>query len=132
MRNDRDHARGWFLKAQSDLANGHRSLSGDGPYDTTCFHAQQAAEKCLKGLLACLGQPIPKTHNLEDLRGLCAALAPDLPLSDAELAELTPYAVQLRYDLDFWPDREEARKALETAERVRSAVLAQIPKEAQP
>ena len=52
MRDKHDHARGWFRKAESDLYTAQRTLDGDGPYDTACFHAQQVAEKYLKGLLA--------------------------------------------------------------------------------
>ena len=49
MRDKRDHARGWFRKAESDLHTAQRALDSDGPYDTACFHAQQVAEKYLKG-----------------------------------------------------------------------------------
>jgi len=35
------HARGWFLKAESDLSAARRVLDGEGPFDTACFHAQQ-------------------------------------------------------------------------------------------
>jgi HEPN domain-containing protein len=45
-------ARGWFLKAESELNTSRHMMVGEGPYDTACFHAQQAAEKYLKGLLA--------------------------------------------------------------------------------
>jgi len=38
----------------------------------------------------------------------------------------------LRYDFDFWPERETAQQALELAEKVRDAVLAILPKEAHP
>jgi len=44
MRDKRDHARGWFRKAESDLHTAQRTLDSDGPYDTACFHAQQVAE----------------------------------------------------------------------------------------
>lgn len=132
MRDKLDHARGWFRKAESDLSTGKRTLESDGPYDTACFHAQQAAEKYLKGLLAFLDQPIPRTHNLEDLQQLCVTFMPTLHLTSTELAELTPYAVQLRYDFEFWPDREAAEQALNMAERVRSAVLAAVPNEVYP
>jgi len=127
-----DHARGWFLKAESDLHTVKCLLEGDGPYDTACFHAQQAAEKYLKGLLALMEQSIPRTHNLEELQQLCSGLIPPLHLPDVDLAELTPYAVQLRYDFEFWPDRETAQQALHIAECVRVAVLATVPQEAHP
>ena len=127
-----DHARGWFLKAESDLATVKRMLEGVGPYDTACFHAQQAAEKYLKGLLAFLEQPFPFTHNLEELEALCKDLFPEWPLADADLTNLTPYAVQLRYDFEFWPDRETAEEALKLSEQVRTAVLSLVPQEAYP
>lgn len=132
MRDKLDHARGWFRKGESDLLTARRALASEGPYDTACFHAQQVAEKYLKGLLAFLEQPIPRTHNLEELQQLCIALAPGLPLSTVDLAELTPFAVELRYDFEFWPDRETAEHALNLAEHVRAAILATVPQEVHP
>ena len=126
------HARGWFLKAESDLATVERLLEGDGPYDTACFHAQQAAEKYLKGLLAFHGQPVLPTHNLEQLERMCVGVEPQLTLNVQDLVELTPYAVQLRYDFEFWPERDVADEALEIARRVRTIVLAAVPEAARP
>jgi HEPN domain-containing protein len=40
-------ARGWFLKAESDLNTANRVVESDGPYDTACFHEQQAVGKYL-------------------------------------------------------------------------------------
>ena len=53
-----DLARGWFRKGDSDLATARLVAAGAGPYDTACFHAQQAAEKYLKGFLPFAGQRI--------------------------------------------------------------------------
>ncbi len=39
MRSKLDHARGWLLKADSDLLTAKRILEGKGPYDTACFHS---------------------------------------------------------------------------------------------
>jgi HEPN domain-containing protein len=80
-----DHARGWFLKAESDLHTVRSLLAGDGPYDTAWFHAQQAAEKYLQGFLALMEQPVPRTHNLEELQQLCSGLAPPLHLPDVDV-----------------------------------------------
>lgn len=55
MRGKLEHARGWFRKAESDLADARRTVASEGPYDTACFHAQQAAEKYLKGFLVSRG-----------------------------------------------------------------------------
>ena len=42
----------WLAKAEHDLLNIRNNLSAvQVPWDTVCFHAQQAAEKCLKALL---------------------------------------------------------------------------------
>jgi HEPN domain-containing protein len=132
MQDDLSHARGWFLKADSDLAAAHRIVDGDGPYDTACFHAQQAAERLLKGLLAYAGQPIPPTHHLGDLQRLCTAAGLGPSIADLDLAELTPYAVRLRYELAFWPDRETAEESIALAEELRAAVLAAVPEAARP
>ena len=54
-----DLARGWLRKAGSDLATASLVVAGNGPYDTACYHAQQALEKSLKALLAFTGAGIP-------------------------------------------------------------------------
>jgi HEPN domain-containing protein len=132
MKNKADHARGWFRKADSDLADARRTVASEGPYDTACFHAQQAAEKLLKGLLAYLEQPIPKTHDVEELQRLCLNVVSQPELADLDLTVLSDYAVPVRYDFDFWPDRETAREALDLAVQVRDSVLALVPAEARP
>ena len=99
--------------------------SGSGPYDAVCFHAQQAAEKALKALLALADAPIPRTHNLEDLQAQCLELPPVTSASGLEaldLSELTPFAVEARYDIEFWPERDEADDAVAMAARVHAAV----------
>ncbi|MCS6883362.1 MAG: HEPN domain-containing protein [Oscillochloridaceae bacterium] len=127
-----DLARGWLAKGDSDLFSARLIATSSGPYDTACFHAQQAAEKYLKGLLAFAGQPVPLTHNLEELERYCATLNPAPDFTGLDLTQLTPYAVQLRYDPGFWPDQATAVEALALAERVRTAVLAVLPQAAHP
>jgi HEPN domain-containing protein len=132
MSDQTDLARGWLLKAHSDLAAARCILAGDGPYDTACFHTQQAMEKCFKGLLAHLGEPIPRTHDLEELALLCRERQslPELPLED--LADATDYAVLVRYDIEIWPSQEEAREALVLAEQVSALILSHLPLEVHP
>ena len=126
------HSRGWFLKADSDLADVRRTVISEGPFDTACFHAQQAAEKYLKGLLAYFDEPIPKTHDIEELQRLCLPFAQSSKLNALDLTVLSDYAVPSRYDLEFWPDRETATEGLHLAEQVREIVLALVSKEALP
>ena len=90
------------------------------------------AEKYLKGLLAYLEKEIPPTHNLEELQRLCLTAISGGKFGDLDLTELTPYAVQLRYDLEFWPDRETAENALNLANQVRGAILAVVPQQGHP
>lgn len=122
-----DHARGWLTKAEHDIAGIHSFLKTDGPSDVACFLAQQAAEKFLKAVLAASDRPIVRTHVLLTLYRLVVELHPEFVADESELAALTPYAVDLRYDLKFLPDQSVAREALAMAERVRRAVLDVLP-----
>ncbi|HLN31943.1 MAG TPA: HEPN domain-containing protein [Gemmataceae bacterium] len=107
-------------------------MATSGPYDTACFHAQQAIEKTFKAFLAYHQKPIPRTHDLEELARLSQGLEPSLTLPMLELANASDYAVQLRYDMDVWPTRDEAQEALLLAERMLAAVLVQLPPTAHP
>lgn len=127
-----DLVRGWLVKARSDLAAGHLVVDGDGPYDTACFHAQQAIEKALKALLALYDQPIPRTHDLDELQRLCLTTAPLPGLADLDLTEVTDYAVLVRYDLEFWPTQATAADAMLLAERVVVMVADLLPPERRP
>ena len=104
-----DLARGWLLKGAQRPHACRRTLAADGPYDTTCFHAQQAIEKSLKALLAFHGQPVPRTHDLEELQRLCSPLQALPALDRYDFSETTDYGVLVRYDLEFWPDQGTAR-----------------------
>ncbi len=132
MPDELTHARGWFLKAESDFSTAGRMVESAGPYDTACFHAQQAVEKYVKGLLALHGQAFHQTHNLEELQRVGEMSVTRWPLTGMDLTELTSYAVQVRYDFEFWPDHKTARQALEIAREVRKRVLAAAPAQAQP
>lgn len=118
MKDNRDLARGWLEKAGSDLYATERLLDGNGPYDAACFHAQQAIEKAMKALLALSGQPIPRTHDLDELQRTCNLVQPIPELQSLDLSEATDYAVQLRYDIEFWPEKETAVQAHALAQQV--------------
>lgn len=59
---------------------------------------QQPIEKCLRAVLALSGAAIPRTHNLEELGDRAAEAIPALAPEANYLAEITPYAVELRHD----------------------------------
>jgi hypothetical protein len=60
-----EFVRDWLKKADNDLKAAQLLLDApEAPVDTICFHAQQAAEKVLKGLLTARSIEFPKTHSL--------------------------------------------------------------------
>ena len=127
MNDERSHARAWLKKAESDRLAARRLLEADGPFDAVCFHAQQACEKALKAVLAAAGTEIPRTHNLEELQvrsvRLLSASSASI-LESLDLSELTPYAVESRYDAEFWPDRPTADAAVKCADSVVDVIAA--------
>ena len=113
--------RQWVRKAEHDLeaANRIMAIEEGCPFDTVCFHCQQAAEKYLKCLLTSLGIQTPRTHDLKALAALVPA-EQSLSLRMEDIVELNPYAVDVRY-ADDWrePQLTDARRALWLASKVR-------------
>ncbi len=114
MKGRHDLVQGHLRKAESDLANLDLCIANGIALDTACFHAQQAAERILKAYLIEISVSVPKTHNLMHLLTLAQEKDKDFEQLADDAALLTPFAVQMRYDQDFWPsldDTVEARKA---------------------
>jgi HEPN domain-containing protein len=78
------------------------------------FHAQQAVEKWLKAVMAKLGLPQQRTHDIDQLGRLLEEQGVKLPVPRSRLAELTDFAVPLRYEdlLDAEPLDRRATIAL--------------------
>lgn len=74
------------------------------------FHAQQAAEKAMKAVLASCGDEFPWTHDLRHLMDRLRAVDLSLPDSLREVRVLAPWAVEFRYGetIDDPLDREQA------------------------
>ena len=125
MKDRADLVAGLVRKAESDLLAMNASLSA-GALDAACFHAQQAAEKYLKSFLASKDVAFPHTHNLSKLLDACAAIDPSLRELLETASTLTPYAVELRYDFEFWPTKEAAQEARTAAIAVRIAIAARL------
>ena len=62
------------------------------------FHAQQAAEKLLKAALSFEGIPFRRTHQLRELMEALHDGGSPLPDELSDLDQLSPFAVELRYD----------------------------------
>jgi len=86
----------WLRHARSDLERAAMRKTRAILYAHLCFHAQQAAEKALKAVLATHGLRVPKTHDIAYLMDLLPA---GLSITPAmlDLPTLTKYAVQQRY-----------------------------------
>jgi HEPN domain-containing protein len=91
----------WLTTAEEDLHGAAAVLERDDVVPRlACFLAQQAAEKALKARLIANGIAFPRIHDLLALRAL---LPSDMPagLDDADLAELSAWAVEARYPGDL-------------------------------
>lgn len=122
----------WRSFADGDLQTA-RILSGREDAGTlahiVAFHAHQAAEKYLKGLLVAKGEEPPRIHALPELLRRVIAHAPDLDgqeLRDAA-TNLNNYYIPSRYPAEVGGSAgpissEEAIEALAWAESIASAV----------
>ena len=71
-----DEARGLLVKASHDLIAAEATIATGEALDMVCFHAQQAAEKSLKALLALHDVVYPWTHDLGELLALAESPLP--------------------------------------------------------
>ena len=84
-----------------------------------CFHAQQASEKALKGVLIDRGVTPPKTHRLALLIRLLQEQGVHVPSGVEGCIELSGYAVLTRYPSDLAHiEEEEYTWAVQLAEAV--------------
>ncbi len=127
MKGDKINAvNAWFRKADNDLRTAEYTMTMDNPpYDTVCFHAQQCAEKYIKGFLAFHEIDFPKTHSIEDIVLLCKDVAPSLESEIGDVEVLSIYAVETRYPAEMYYEipEEKAREAIDLAKKVKSVVL---------
>ena len=103
----------WLRKAEADLRGARQLANAESPlHDLICFHCQQAAEKYLKAIIQESGDPVPRTHDLEDLLG---RVVPDVPTLDKlrrGFSFLSPFAVDFRY-----PDKDATGRQSKAAIR---------------
>jgi HEPN domain-containing protein len=114
----------WLAYGDEDLllARHGLTLRTDRPFRLIAYHAQQCAEKYLKGYLVFHHVDFPYTHNISRLVELCSdqGLAGEA-LRDAD--ELTPFAISTRYPgEDEEVSEEEALRAINIAARVLEVV----------
>lgn len=115
-----DTPKAWLRSARSDLAAVRALLGEEGVLpEVVAFHAQQAAEKALKGLLVLCSVPFPRTHVLRALLDLLVENGIALPERVDGASTLTAYVSLTRYPSALEPVSEkEAATAVELAQAV--------------
>ena len=89
----------WIEKAEGDFHSLQREVRARKypNYDAACFHAQQCAEKYLKGRLFEAGIEFQKTHDLVLLLDLVLAVEPLWDIHRGELSFISGFGVEFRY-----------------------------------
>lgn len=99
MNESLEQARILLLRAGDDAFMMRRLLEHpESPYWGIGFHAQQAAEKAIKAVLAAHQVVFPFTHDLKLLLNLLKRNNISPPPEQNEITALIPYGALLRYD----------------------------------
>jgi HEPN domain-containing protein len=91
----------WIEKAEEDwdwdmLLKAYRARKRPA-YNAACFHAQQCAEKYLKGRLEEAGIVFAKTHDLDQLLTQAQAIEPNWVTLQPDMDFLNDFSVLFRY-----------------------------------
>jgi HEPN domain-containing protein len=111
----------WAKKAEGDAGTARReaAVKEASNWDAVCFHAQQAVEKYLKGLLQQEEISFTKTHDLSVLLSLILPVFHDLNDLSDNLEWLSAFAVEFRY-----PGEEAVKEDAEFALTIMDKALA--------
>lgn len=122
-------AKAWLAKADMDLKAAAHELTAAPPFTgDAVFHAQQAAEKAMKGFLAWHDVPFRKTHDLAEIGHQCVGIEPSLESLLIRAASLTQYAWKFRYPGEpEEPSCEEAESSIALAREVYEAIVSLVP-----
>lgn len=122
----------WLELADEDIEMAEYALSR-GIFRQVCFHAQQAAEKALKGILDFRIGTHPKSHVLEQLLLYDPGLHSELRDWQARCRDLDRFYIPTRYANALpgllaagEPTREQAEVALQNARELVALVREKI------
>jgi HEPN domain-containing protein len=115
-------------KAEDDLRSaGYLLTMAEPVYENVGFHAQQCAEKYLKGYLVFHGIAFKKWHDLGYLLDLCMTVNPQWERFYNEAEFLSPFAAEYRCpDLLIKFTQEQAERSIHVARQIRLAVLKEL------
>jgi len=128
---NKEKTKKWIRKAEEDLKVAKDEINTFAPAtDMVCYHAQQTIEKVLKAFLIFHNKRFRKTHDISELIELCSEIDKEFEnlIEEKEILRLNFYATEVRYPeaLEYGPDIEEAKEAIEIAEKVKEFVLKKL------
>ncbi len=119
----------WFSKADRGLRAADLALATTPPMpDIACYHAQQCAEKYLKGYLIVHGTRFRYVHELAYLASLCAKTDPSFGDLLEAAATLQDYASDVRYPEEDGaePTAQDAMEAIRLARLIRDYIRTRV------
>jgi len=123
----KEEVKKWIKKAESDLRAAKRSFGFEEDSWIVTFHSQQAIEKLLKAFLTFNQVRFRKTHDILELLEMCIKIDKEFEsLFKLDLEKFKEYATEYRYPSYYEPTLEEAKEAIEIAEKVKEFVLKKL------
>lgn len=118
----------WFEKSANDLkaANLLAKQNSEDFLGSSVFHAQQAAEKAMKGFLTFHKIRFTKTHNIALLVSLISEVDPQLATELKPAIILTEFAVAYRYPEEKEPPEPLTEKSCEKVNILANWVCAEL------
>ena len=123
-----DYVKNWFKRADEDLLLIEVLLKEESlSPNPICFHAEQAAEKYLKGFLAHHEMHVRKIHDLETLIEDCKKVDQTFETLRDSARFLDQFYTESRYPDDYVEfSHEDAEEAYTAAKKIKKFVLERI------
>ncbi|BBL45243.1 hypothetical protein MJ1_0064 [Nanobdella aerobiophila] len=116
----------WLEKADRDLKSAKILLYNE-LYDYSLFHSQQAIEKYLKAFITYKNIPLNKIHDISLLIEYCMKMDTDFKyLYNINADKLYPIGIEIRYPVKYIVTEEDAKEAIDIAEKVREFIYKKL------
>jgi HEPN domain-containing protein len=120
----------WFRKGDEDFEFAAVTLKEKKIFFAQiCFHFHQAAEKYLKAFIIAYELEFRRIHDLLMLLKICSSADPTLEQLREACEYLNVFYIETRYPV-HWPtsfSSQEAAKAFEAADQIRTVITGKIP-----